>query len=247
VQLIQSGIYVMEEGEQDRIRLFIQKNNKLTNQDDVRSTLAAKDFVELRRKYPNETALYLEPIFRDLGQLNVLFAVDERAAWQALATAYQAPADLKQKVQQLVKQLDSDDPKQREQASHALEQIGQPAAMLLMNQDREPLSEEQSSRIDAFLAPYKPLSDDEAKAARKSPSFLIMALAADDEKLRSAALEQLKSVVSKPVTFDVNADRQTRLEALIRLRDELAPPSTEPSTREDAARPDSNTTSPPQP
>ena len=44
------------------------------------------------RKFPTETSRYLEPIFNDLGQADVLFHVNPQTAWQVLAPAYEPPA-----------------------------------------------------------------------------------------------------------------------------------------------------------
>ena len=230
VSLIQSGIYLVDSD--DKIRLHVQDTDGGAR--NVNLTLSARNFTELRRKHPKETAAYLEPIFRDLGQSAALFTVDPRAAWQVLADAYEPPADVRDKVQQLVKQLDADDPRQREAASKALDEMGQPAALALMRMpeaEREKLSEEQSSRVDAFLAGYRPIKPEEAESLRKNVEFLVLTLAADDEALRKVALGELKAVAGREIAFDVSADKNARLDAVTKLRDELSPASTQPATQ----------------
>jgi hypothetical protein len=229
VQLIQSGMYA-DETSNERVRVYVQEMSDKPNDAGVNLTLAALNVLDLRRKFPAETTKYLEPIFRDLGQANVLFQVDDKAAWQVLAGAFEPPADVKQKVGDVVKRLDADDPRSREAAASELEQLGQPAALVLMGQDRKGLSQEQQTRIDAFLAPYKPLTEAEAERAKTDVEFLLLALAAADDAVRRAALEQLKRVTKQDVAFDLAAEGQARHEAVTKLRDQLLGPSTRTAT-----------------
>lgn len=232
VQLIQSGRYLLDEdSDGDKVRLFIQVTSEPPQPTDLNVELSAKNFVALRQKYPKETSRYLEPLFRDLGQSAIFFHVDPRAAWQVLSTAYEIPAEIQQQVADLVKQLDADEPKQRAEASKALETLGQPAALALMHQDRSGLSEEQTSRIDTFLAAFKPLSAEEAEQLTTDPEFLAIALTADDPALRRAALEALKKATNRLIEFDLNAEAPARLEAALKLRAELAPAATQPASQ----------------
>jgi hypothetical protein len=230
VNLIQSGQY-QDDVNAEKVRLYVQVANEKTGNTVVNLTLAALNVVDLRRKFPAETTTYLEPIFRELGSAGALFNVDPRAAWQVLAPAYEPPADVKEKVASLVKQLDADDPKARDAAAADLEKLGQPAALVLMRQqDRAGWSEEQTGRIDAFLAPYKPLPEDEAEQSRTDVEFLLLTLAADDDPLRQLALEQLRAVTKKPIDFDLKAQGQARHDAVSKLREELLGATTRPTT-----------------
>lgn len=239
VQLIQSGQYLLvDDSDGDKVKLFIQVTSEPPQPTDVNLQLSARDFVTLRQKYPKETSLYLEPIFRELGQSAIFFQVDPRTAWQVLSKSYEAPADVKQQVADLVKQLDADEPRERAEASKALETLGQPAALALMHQDRAGLSEEQTSRIDTFLAGFKPIDDEEAVRLSNDPEFLALTLAADDPTLRELAFDALKKSTDRPIEFDLNADAPARLEAALKLRAELAPAATQPAATQPASQPE---------
>lgn len=234
VQMIQSGQYLAE-GE-DMVHFRVNGTREKEGRE-INLHLTAPSIVELVRRYPTETAQYLEPIFSDFGQADVLFRVNPQTAWQVLGTAVDADPQMKKKVITLLKQLDADEPDQRAAAAAELKKIGQPAALVLMRQDRSGLSEEQKMQIDAFLEPYRPLKDEEAAKMRKDPRFLLLALAADDVELRKLALEQLQKVGGEQVEFDVQADAEARSQAITKLRARLLTPATQPagatSTKQD--------------
>jgi len=228
VDLIQDDAF-LEEGD-DRVRFYVQETRGEEQLVDLK--LSAPNVTELRRKYPVESMRYLEPIFRDFGQASVLFQVNTKAAWQVLgaATTTKPPAELSAKLDALLVKLDADDAKEREAALADLEKIGQPAALLLMQRDRKGLSEEQRARVETFLAPYKPLTDEEAAKMRGNVEFLLMALSTDDNALAALALDRLKEVSKKPVAFDLSATGQARTEAIAALRAKLLPSATQPAT-----------------
>ncbi|MGB7159558.1 MAG: hypothetical protein WBD40_15940 [Tepidisphaeraceae bacterium] len=227
VDLIQSDEY-LEEGEGDRVRFYVQATRNDEPVDDLK--LSAANVVELRRKYPAQTMRYLEPIFHDFGQASVLFQVNPRAAWQALGASHEPAAELTKQVDDLLKGLDAESAKDRAAALAQLEKIGQPAALVLMKRDRKGLSEEQQTRVETFLAPFKPLSDEEAAKMRADPEFLLLALSSEDPALSGLALEQLKGVAKQPITFDLNATGKARTDAVAQLRAQLLPATTRPAT-----------------
>jgi len=226
VELIQSNEF-LEEGE-DRVRFYVQVTRNDQQVEDLK--LSAVNVVELRRKYPVETMRYLEPLFREFGQASVLFQVNARAAWQVLGGAHKPSAEVNEKVDALLKGLDAESPQDRTAALAELEKLGQPAALALMRRDRKSLSEEQLMRLETFLAPYKPLPDDEAAKLRSDPEFLLLALAAEDPALASLAMDRLKDVSKRDIAFDVNAKGQARTDAIAKLRAQLLPASTQPAT-----------------
>lgn len=226
VDFIQSDEF-LEEGD-DRVRLYVQEHRNDEPIADLK--LTAANVTELRRKYPAETMRYLEPIFRDFGQSAVLFQVNTRAAWQVLGGDFEPPADVAKQVDALLVRLDADDAKTRAAALKELEQLGQPAALVLLQRDRKGLSEEQQSRVETFLAPYKPLPDEEAARMRGDAEFLLTALSADEPELTARALERLKAVAKQPIAFDVNAAGNARADAIAKLRAQLLPATTQPAT-----------------
>jgi hypothetical protein len=225
VQLIQSGQYLAE-GE-DMIHFRVNgSTGKAGKELDLH--LTAPSVVELVRRYPTETAEYLQPIFSDFGQADVLFRVDPQTAWQVLGALQEPSPELAAKVSALLKQLDAENPDQRAAAAAELKKLGQPAALVLMRQDRERLSEEQKMQLDAFLAEYRPLPEEEAAKMRKDPRFLLLALGADDTELRKLAMKQLEKVSGEQIEFDVQADPEARSQAIATLRARLLTSTTQP-------------------
>ena len=210
------------------VTLYVQVINNLTDRTTVDLKLSAPNIIELRRLYPQETAEYLQPIFRDLGQDATVFAIDPRLAWQVFADAYKPDDAVKAKVDAIVPKLDSDDFAQREDALANLQKLGQQAALYLMNADRSTFSAEQNSLIDTFLAEYQPVSQAEAQKLRTNVGFLLDCLYSDDQTIRTRALSALEEVAGQKLTFDVTAPAVDRLAAITKIRDTLLgpPPAT---------------------
>lgn len=233
LDFIQSDEF-LEEGD-DRVRLYVQEHRN--DEQIVDLKLTAANVTELRRKYPAETMRYLEPIFREFGQAAVLFQVNSRAAWQVLGGTYAPPAEVAKQVDALLVRLDADDAKQRESALKELETLGQQAALVLMKRDRAGLSEEQQSRVETFLAPYKPLTDEEAGRMRDNTEFLLTALSAEDAELTARALERLNEVAKRPIAFNGTATGTARADAIAKLRAQLIPAATQPATTQSTKTP----------
>lgn len=227
VQLIQDRSPVRAEGERN-ITLHVQR----TAEPPVNLHLTADNIVELRRKYPAEVAKYVDPMFRALHQEGLLARVDPRLAWQVFASAFEPTDELRAKVKSLIAQLDAGSFPQREAASRQLAEVGQPAALLLMRQDRKGLGDEQVSRIDAFLAGFRPVSDPEAERLRQDRDFLLDCLYSEEEPLRRHALAELRKVTGREIRFDVAADPEQRLAAIAKLREQVGDPTTRPSDGE---------------
>jgi hypothetical protein len=195
----------------------------------VKKTLGADNIIELRRQYPNETSTYLDPIFRTLRMGGLLSRVDPRLAWQVFADAFVPSEKLKSDLKNVLAKLDADSFQDRETAARELTQLGQPAALALMRMDRKNLTEEQRTRVDAFLSQFRTVPPEQAEKYRRDTDFLLDCLFADDEALRVRALEQLRRVTGKSIEFDVTADADHRLAAIEKLRDMIGAP---PTTRE---------------
>jgi hypothetical protein len=233
VDFIQSDEF-LEEGD-ERVRFYVQEHRN--DEVIVDLKLAAANVTELRRKYPAETMRYLEPIFRDFGQSAVLFQVNSRAAWQVLGGTYAPPKEVAKQVDALLVRLDADDAKERAAALKDLEALGQQAALVLMKRDRAGLSEEQQSRVETFLGPYKPLTDAEAAKMGSDTEFLLTALSAEDVELTTRALERLKAVAKQPIAFDVKSTGNARADAIAKLRAQLIPAATQPATTQSTKPP----------
>ena len=229
VDFIQNDPGFLEEGN-DAVRFYVQVIDKDETVVDLK--LGATNLAELRRRYPTETMRYLEPMFREFGQSGVLFQINAKAAWQVLGATHTPPPDVAKQVDAVLARLDADDAKVREAAAKELEQLGQPAALVLMKRDRSKLSEEQLSRVETFLSAYKPLSDEEAARMRDDPEFLLMALSSDEPELANRALDRLKEVAKQPIAFDANATGTARFDAIAKLRTQLLPATTRPVTKQ---------------
>src|SRR2546421_2840903 len=219
VQLLQHGPQ-QPEGE-PHVSMYVRITEPLT---DLR--INANSIVDLRREHPAEAAKYLDPILRALKQEGLLARVDPKLAWQVFADAYKPSPPLLSQIDAAVKKLDADDFQQREAASKQLEALGQDAALALRNRDRRGLSEEQRTRLDAFLAKFKTVPEPEAARLRQDRDFLLDCLACEDQGIRARALAELRKITGRPIAFDPAADEQTRLAAIVKLRDEVGAPTT---------------------
>ena len=239
IQLIQSDQYTAD-GE-GKIKLYINVSKIRSGEVVADLKLSAANILELRRKHPVEVAKYVEPIFRDLRQEAVLGAVDPRLAWQVFGSLFTPSSELTTKVNALVKRLDAESFADREAASAELAKIGAPAAMVLTKSNRTGMSDEQQTRIDALIAPFKPLPDEEASRLRADKFFLMDALYCDDLQVRQWAVKELNTVLRTTVSFDVSAPMDQRKIAIARIRDSVLAVNP-PATR---ARPTSRATTRP--
>jgi hypothetical protein len=213
------------------LRFFISRENHLTNQREVDLKLNAKNFTELCLKHPREVEQFLRPILRDLKQEAGIFAPETKAAWQVLAADATVDRQVAMKVEQALAKLDAQSFQEREGALSALQELGEPAALVLMRADRSKLSPDKQSGVDSFLAPYLPLSADDAKRLGQDKTFLLNALSADDVELRKLAWARLQKIARPPMSYDPTADDTKRAAQLAALREALVP-STNPTTQE---------------
>ncbi len=184
---------------------------------------SATDFVALQRQYPADTATYLEPIFRDLHADADVFGIDPKLAWQVFAAAAKPQPKVTADVQRIIVRLDSDYFHDRESAARELSQLGQPAALSLLHFDRTGLSAEQNSRLDAFLSPYHPVSDDDARRLGGDVNFLIDCLYLTDDFIVNSSLDRLKKITRQEIDFDPSLRDDARRDAIAKLRDRIAP------------------------
>jgi hypothetical protein len=203
------------------VRLTVRRTNESTQQDEVKLNLAAPTFVALCRAHPAETQEYLRPIFDDLGAEASVFAPDPAAVWQALAEDWTPDGDLIKRVNEAIAKFDADDFRERQSAAHSLHEMGEPAALALMHMDRSKFSAGVNSGVDTFLAPYLPLSPEEAQRLGRDRDFLLDSQYSGDLALRKLAAARLAKVSGEPVGFDPAADEDTRLAEVRRVRGEM--------------------------
>ncbi|MGH7178769.1 MAG: hypothetical protein ACREJC_15430 [Tepidisphaeraceae bacterium] len=204
------------------VRLLVKKIEPKTGRTLLDLRLDADTFTQLCREHAPAVNEHLRPIFHDLGQESIVFAIDPRAAWQVVADAYAPDAQLTQKVEQIARGFDSPDYQQREAALHALEAIGQPGALVLMRLDRSGVSPEIQGGVDSFLADYLPLKSDEVLRLRDSPEFLLDSLYADDAELQKLVADRLRRICPEAAGVDFDVPEPQRSAAIAALRAKLS-------------------------
>jgi hypothetical protein len=190
----------------------------------------AADFVSLRRQFPGDVANYLEPIFRELHADGAVFGPDRKLAWEVFVDQATPDPKAAERVKQIVTRMDSDDVHERDAAAAELAAMGESAAVSLLHMDRSIWSPEQQSRIDSFLSPFKPVSDDDVKRLRDDPNFLLDCLYDTDDFVVGCALERLRQITGKAVAFDPSLRDGARRDAVNKLRAAIAPPTTNPAS-----------------
>jgi len=226
VGLLQSPM-VEEKG---AVRLRVQTTNELLPQSTGGNVdVSAPTWSAFVRTHPREASVYLRPTFRKLRAEQDVFAVDPNEAWQVLARHWTEPPGLRGKIIALLPRLDADDFRDRRAAAKELQQLGQPAAMILNTLDRKTLSPEQVSRIDAIEKAVLPLAPDEAPKLASDRDYLVNLLYNDDPALTSAVLKRLGELSSGPKKFDPAARGDARLRAVDALWTTELQPATRPT------------------
>jgi hypothetical protein len=222
VSLVQSAPAVSN----DELPVRLTVNIQSSDVPPVRFTRSAADFLSLRRQYPADTARYLEPIFRSLHADAVVFDADPRVAWQVFAAQATPDPAVTTSVRQILARMDADDFRTREAAAEELKRLGQPAAVALQHMDRAALTPEQSSRAEAFLSSYHPVSDEQAGRLRSDVNFLLDCLLDErDPFVVNAALARLGDITGKDVKLDAHLRGADRQEAVFALRQTLTSPA----------------------
>jgi hypothetical protein len=203
------------------VKLYISRRNSTDDKAEVELTLTAPTFAQLVLDHPREVDEFVRPILRDFGQEAAVFAPDPKAAWQVLADDATLDPAIVERVNAAALKLDAESFRDREAALTALQEIGQPAALVLMKADRHAMSPEKQSNVDTFLAPYLPLAADEARRLRDDPHFLLDCQSLDDATLRALAWKRFKSAANPKLQYEPHADAATRAASLSRLRASL--------------------------
>jgi hypothetical protein len=192
-------------------------------QPELSLVLSAPTLPDLRREHPYEFEKYLRPLFRQFGQDEAIFAVENRIAWQVMSDDWRAPPGLAERLKSLVAQLNSSEFAQRQSAQESLRRIGEPAALMLRSADRRGWTAEQNSRVNKLLAEFFPLSDDQAKKLGQDINFLLDCLTSDDPALRAATLAHLDRLLGRKIEFNLDRPPDDRLTAVGALRRQLTP------------------------
>lgn len=177
------------------------------------------DLEDLRRRNPAAED-ELRSLLSRVGQEHLL-AADAQTAWQVFAGDVEPTPQVVQQVAALVKQLDADDFRARDDAVAKLRALGAPGMLAMMRTERRALSLEQQLRLDSALEPYKLLAEPAAKARRDDTMFLMDCLMCEDAQIRALALARLKQLAGRELKFNVDAPMAERVQALGAIRTEL--------------------------
>lgn len=204
----------------DRVRLSVRVTRPNEAADQINAE--ASSFAELLRQHPRTVARYLAPIFRQFQQDGTVFRIDDRIAWQLFPDAVEPDERIASKVNELVEQLNDDDFRQRELATAELEVLGGPAMLILGEMDRESLTAEQNSRIDAVLSRFSPLGDEEAATLLDDPEFLLRCFTYSDvPPVRAAAARALEKKLGEDLTLNATATLARRTRDADKIRERL--------------------------
>jgi|GEM_PF-5163688 len=207
VQLIQSPR--MAEQPNETVRLYVERFDAITEESIGKINLRADRFDTLLRDHPQEAIEYLlRPIFsRKLHR--ELLRTPAGEAWQALGDSVPPPAEVKQQVDALVVQLNSDEFSKRESAAVALQKLGPSGAMALRAVDTKLLSEEQRQAIETTLASYLRLPGEQIARLKSDKLFLIGVLYSDESSLWPAALKALGGAAKLDASLTATDVRRT--------------------------------------
>lgn len=181
-----------------RLRLHIQKEGG-EGEEDLYERVEAESFQELSRREPELFNAFVRPMLLEIGLEAVVGGDVRKVATQLFLPELPVEAGVQEKVAELAAQLDSPEFEVREQAQRELEAMGRPAATALSKLAGEKqLSMEQMSRVENILAPFRVLTDEEARARRDNVEFLREAAALagspEDEALAQLAAARLKEL-----------------------------------------------------
>jgi hypothetical protein len=216
-------IFMQQRGVQssggDVVELFIVSSSDYQPQ---QLTFTSRDFLSFVRDFPEQTDIYLRPMLRQL-HAEPLLCPDPSVAWQVFSDLRKPDPVMAKRIEELLPGLNAADYHARNQAVAKLRQLGRDAVDVIESMDRSKLSAEQNVRLDRFLTQFEQLSPREVTRLRADPTFLLDCLYSDDEIVRQAATERLRTSFRPDLDFDVNAPTDARDTQIARLRQQLTP------------------------
>ena len=196
----------------------------------------APDLLSLWNDHPKELRQFLLPLLREMTGKNAL-APQPGDVYRAFASI---PADeaTMQKLTAILPALDAEERKDRELAGKQIEALGPAGVLAAARVDPATLTPEQRGRLEALVNSHSTTADP-AASAKRDPLFLADCLEDPDAKVRTAALEALRTMTGRPIAFDVSAgdpaDRATAAAAVVRALPDFTPPGSDLTTAQPAA------------
>lgn len=216
-------IFMQQRGVQssggDAVELFIVSSSDYQPQ---QLTFTSADFLSFLRDHPEQTDVYIRPMLRQL-HCEALLCPDPSVAWQVFSDLRKPDPVMARRVDEVLPSLKDLDYHTRNQGLVKLRQLGREAVDVIENMDRSKLTPEQNVRLDRFLLQYEQLSPKEVGRLRADPTFLLDCLYSDDQSVRQAAADRLRTTFRPDLDFDVNAPLDTRTAAVATLRQQLTP------------------------
>ena len=202
--------------EPEPVRLNVSRPGDAPGED-VRLTLSARTFDELRQQHGAEMRRYALPLLKDLGADTMLRTSSSAAAWQVLGSEVPVDAAMTQQLDGLIARLESDDSSKRASAEDALTALGPPAAAALRQRDLNALPPDARAVVEAFVRSTYAFPPQQAKFSKTDVTFLLDTLLLDEPLLRAAALKQLSRVLNTEIKLSnslTSEQRAAEVEAL---------------------------------
>lgn len=174
---------------------------------------------DLRRRNPaaeDDLRVFLSRV----GQEHLLPA-DPVAAWQVFALDVEPTPQSVAEVNALVKALDADDFRARDDAVAKLRGLGPQGMLAIVHLDRKGLSLEQQFRLDSAMQSYLTLPAATAKARRDDPIFLLDCLMCGDPQIPPLALARLRQITGRQIELNLNAPLSERVKVLAGIRKDI--------------------------
>ncbi|HET6248436.1 MAG TPA: hypothetical protein VFE47_12110 [Tepidisphaeraceae bacterium] len=211
------------------ISLHVSEYTELGKPQNILCAAQASSLEQLRAEHADDFRMYAIPLLQQFCDTSFL----QPGAADVYSVFVKIPADMKvtQEVQQLVPQLDADDPADREAASAKLRQLGPTGVLAALRLDESALTEEQKLRLRALISGSRRLPVADPAAQRHNLNFLIDCLEYDDIAVRQAAKAELANQTHQSINFDASATGNAAVSQIDALRKQLLTesPATQPA------------------
>ena len=194
--------------------------------------LQANSMLEFRNTSPREFRHYVLPALLRFSD-DAFIVPGPADVYRAFGQITPDPS-VEQAVEQILPDLDADDPSDRETASLKLQMLGPRGVLAVLRMDREPLSFEQKYRLREFIQ-HNQHRAESAEALAHDLSFLIDCLEDADTTVRAAAKTELEKQTHQRLDIDLAqpADRCAAAADSLRARllgvPAVAAPATQPA------------------
>lgn len=194
----------------------------------IKEKYTAATFSDLRLVYGKDLQNLLNPFLAN-SPLRGLIDANPAVARQVLSATQLAPANAEtlNLIKGILKELDSDEFKIREQASTKLKALSSSARETLMAMDLTTYSAEVRVRVEEIRPTKAGLTPEVIASLRQNRFFLLDAMLLPDQSLAESAAAEFSKLVGKPITLATAPERPQQIEAL--RKEWLKQPTTQPT------------------